>query len=62
MMDIVLSLVFAIPLLIIMAYPAMKITELLEKRMDISEQLYNRLTVGITISLSLMGGILLHIT
>ncbi len=62
MMDIVLSLVFAAPLLIIMAYPAMKITEFLEKRMEINEQLYDKLTVIITIVLSLIFGILLQIT
>ncbi len=62
MMDILLSLVFAAPLLIIMAYPAMKITEFIERRMEVSEQLYNRLTVGITIVLSLIFGILLQVT
>ncbi len=62
MMDILLSLVFALPLLILMAYPAMKITEFLETKMEISEKYYNRLTVGITIGLSLICGILLHIT
>ena len=62
MKDIVLSLVFAAPLLIIMAYPAMKITEFIETKIEISEQLYNRLTVVITILLSLICGILLHIT
>ena len=62
MMDIVLSLVYSAPLLIIMAYPAMKITEFIEKRTDISEKIYNKLTIIITIVLSLIGGILLHIT
>jgi len=62
MLDIVLSLVFAAPLLIIMAYPAMKITEYIEKRTDVSETMYNKLTVGITILLSLIFGVLLHIT
>mgnify|MGYP006922744294 CR=1 FL=1 len=62
MKDIVLSLVFAAPLLIIMAYPAMKITEFIETKIEISEQLYNRLTVVITILVSLICGILLHIT
>ena len=62
MMDIVLSLVFSAPLLILMAYPAMKITEYIETKREISEKLYNRLTVMITIGLSLTGGTLLHIT
>ena len=62
MMDIILSFVFALPLLIIMIYPAMKITEYLESKMEISEQLYNRLTVIITIILSIIFGILFKIT
>jgi len=33
MLDIVLSLVFAAPLLIIMIYPAMKITQFIEKKL-----------------------------
>ena len=62
MIDIVLALVFAVPLLILMVYPAMKIVEFLEKRMNINERLYNILTVTITIILSLFFGILLKIT
>jgi len=62
MMDIVLSLVYTAPLLIIMVYPAMKITEFIEKRTQVSEKIYNNLTVLITILLSLIGGILLHFT
>jgi len=60
--DIVLSLVYTAPLLILMAYPAMKITEFIETKMEVSEKLYNRLTVIITILLSLIIGILLHFT
>lgn len=62
MIDIVLSLVYAAPLLIIMAFPAMKITEFIEKRTHVSENIYNKLTVIITIVLSLIGGIVLHMT
>jgi hypothetical protein len=62
MMDIILSLVFSAPLLIIMVYPAMKITEYIETKVEVSEKLYNKLTVFITIILSLFFGILLHIT
>lgn len=61
MIDIVLSLVFSAPLLILMAYPAMKITEYIETKIEVSEKLYNRLTVMITIGLSLTGGTLLHV-
>lgn len=62
MMDIVLSLVYTAPLLILMAYPAMKITEFIEKRTHVSEKIYNKLTVIITIVLSLIGGTILHFT
>ena len=62
MMDIVLSLVYSAPLLIIMAYPAMKITEFIEKRNHVSEKSYNKITVILTVVLSLIGGTLLHIT
>jgi hypothetical protein len=59
MIDIILPLVFAAPLLFIMAYPAMKITEYIETKMEVNEKLYNVLTVSITILLSLISGILL---
>ncbi|MEA2019131.1 MAG: hypothetical protein U9N59_11845 [Campylobacterota bacterium] len=62
MIDIVITLVFAVPLLILMAYPAMRIVEFLETKMKIDEKLYNTLTVAITIILSLILGILLKIT
>ena len=62
MIDIILALVYTAPLLIIMAYPAMKITEFIETKMEVSEKAYNRLTVGLTIALSLICGILLKIT
>lgn len=62
MMDIVLSLVYTAPLLILMVYPAMKITEFIEKRTHVNEKIYNKLTVVITIILSLIAGTLLHFT
>ncbi len=62
MMDIVLSLVYTAPLLILMVYPAMKITEFIEKRTNVNEKIYNKLTVIITIVLSLIAGVLLHFT
>ncbi|RLA83806.1 MAG: hypothetical protein DRG78_03230 [Epsilonproteobacteria bacterium] len=62
MMDIVMSLVFSAPILIIMIYPAMKITEFIESKIDVNEKLYNKLTVIITILLSLIFGVLLQIT
>ena len=62
MIDIVITLVYAVPLLILMAYPSMKIVEFLETKMEINEKLYNILTVLITIFLSLFFAILLKIT
>jgi len=61
MKEIMLTLVFAAPLLMIMAYPAMKITEIIETKIEISEKQYNRLTVVITIVLSLIVGVLLNL-
>jgi hypothetical protein len=60
-MDIVLTLVFSVPLLIIMIYPSMKITEFIETKIEVDEKLYNRLTVTITIILSLFFGILIKV-
>jgi len=62
MKDIILSLVFAAPLLIIMVYPAMKISDWLGTKFEISNSLDDKLTVIITILLSLTFGILLQIT
>lgn len=62
MIDIVLTLVFTAPLLIIMIYPAMKITEFLDKKMTISDKVYDKLTIAITIILALIGGIIFKIT
>lgn len=62
MIDIVLTLVFTAPLLIIMIYPAMKITEFLDKRITLSDKVYDKLTIAITIILALIGGIIFKIT
>ena len=61
MKDIVLSLVFASPLLIIMIYPAMKITDWIGTKIQINQKLDNILTVTLTIVLSLIFGILIYI-
>lgn len=61
MKDIILTLVFSSVLLIMMIYPAMKITEYLETKMEISDSLYNKLTVILTIVLSLLVGGFLHL-
>lgn len=55
-MEIVLTLVFTSVLLVFMIYPAMKIVEFLETKIDISDKMYDRLTVILTIVLSLIVG------
>ena len=62
MMDILMPLVFSAPLLIIMVYPAMKISDWLSTKIEINETLDNKLTVIITVILALIFGTLLHIT
>jgi hypothetical protein len=60
MIDIVLSLVLSLPLLVIMIYPSMKIADWLSTKYTISKSLDDKLTVIITICLSLIFGFLLH--
>lgn len=55
-MEIVMTLVFSSVLLIFMIYPAMKIVEFLETKMEISNKMYDTLTVVLTIALSLIVG------
>lgn len=55
-MEIVMTLVFSSVLLVFMIYPAMRIVELLETKIDISEKMYNISTVSLTIILSLIVG------
>lgn len=55
-MEIVMTLVFTSVLLVFMIYPAMKIVEFLETKMDISDKLYDKLTVIITVVLALVTG------
>ena len=62
MIDAVLSLVLSLPLLIIMIYPAMKIADWLSKNYTINKQLDDKLTIIITIILSVIAGTILHFT
>ncbi len=55
-MQLVMVFVFSIVLLIFMIYPAMKIVEFLEKFTNISDKMYDFLTVALTIFLSLLLG------
>jgi len=55
-MEIVMTLAFSVVLLVFMIYPAMKIVEFLETKMEISDKMYNISTVVLTIVLSLVVG------
>ncbi len=55
-MQIVLTLVFSSALLVFMIYPAMKIVEFCETKMEVSDKMYNISTVVLTIVLSLIVG------
>ena len=59
-MEIVMTLVFSSVMLVFMIYPAMKIVEFLETKMEISLKMYNILTVELTIVLSLIVGLGLY--
>jgi len=59
-MEIVMTLVFSSVLLVFMIYPAMKIVEYLETKMEISDEMYNIWTIVLTIVLSLIVGIGLY--
>ena len=62
MKDIIISLTLSMPLLILMIYPSMKIADWLSKRFTISKSFDNKLTVILTIVLSIITGTLLHFT
>ena len=59
-MDILISLVYSVVLLFIMIYPSMQIIEFIGKKVAINENLYNKLTVILTIVLALSTGALLR--
>ena len=55
-MKIVIMLVFAIVMLIFMAYPAIKIAELIGHKLNLSQKNKNFLTIFLDILLSLIVG------
>ncbi len=59
-MDLVLTLVFSIVMLFFMIYPAMKITEWIDKRYPIPQKFYTAVMVSVVILLSLMIGVFLR--
>jgi len=60
MLDIILTLVFSIVMLFFMIFPAMKITEWIDKRYAIPQKFYNPVLISIVILLSLMIGVFLR--
>ena len=62
MKDIILSLALSMPLLILMIYPSMKISDWLSTKYTINKSLDDKLTVILTIVLSVIAGSLLHFT
>ncbi|MEA3419454.1 MAG: hypothetical protein U9Q90_08665 [Campylobacterota bacterium] len=60
MLDIILTLVFSIVMLIFMIFPAMKITEWIESKIEIPEKWHNPLMLVITLLLALSIGIFLR--
>lgn len=56
MIELIMPLIFSVVLLVFMIYPAMKIVEFLETKMEVSDKMYNVLTVVLTIVLSLVLG------
>jgi len=59
MLDIVLTLVFSIVMLLFMAFPAMKITEIIEKTFTISPKMHTFIFISLILLFSLMIGIFL---
>ena len=55
-MEIIMTLVFTSALLVFMIYPAIKIVDFLETKMEISDKMYSILSVSITIILALIIG------
>lgn len=55
-MQIIMTLVFSSVLLVFMIYPAIKIVEFLERKISITDKMYNILTVVITIILAIIVG------
>ena len=62
MKDIVLSLALSLPLLVIMIYPSMKIADWLSNKYKITQAIDDKLTIILTITLSVISGTLLHFT
>jgi len=60
MINIVLTLVFSIVMLVFMIYPAMKIVEVIESKVEIEEKWHNPLLIAIVVLLSIGIGLFLR--
>lgn len=60
MQDLIITLVFSVVMLVFMAFPAMKIVELLESKIALSSRFKNILQVTLTIILSILIGVFLR--
>jgi len=60
MMDVVITLVFSIVMLVFMAFPAMKIVEWIETKVDIPQKWHNPLLLFMIVFLSLLIGLFLR--
>ena len=58
-MDLVLTLVFSIVMLFFMIFPAMKITEWIDRRYPIPKRYYTPVMLSVVVILSLMIGLFL---
>jgi len=61
MLNIVLTLVFSVVMLVFMIFPAMKIVEWVEKRVEIDEKWHNPLLIFVVVMLSLSIGLFLKL-
>jgi len=60
MLNIVLTLVFSIVMLLFMAFPAIKIVEFIDKKVNLSQKSKNVYIIVVTIILSLIIGLFLR--
>ncbi|WP_456391839.1 hypothetical protein [Nitratifractor sp.] len=59
-MDLVLTLVFAIVMLLFMSVPAMKLTSMMQQRWNLPEKWHTVSVLGLTILFSLLVGLFLR--
>jgi len=59
MQDLVLTLVFSIVMLVFMAFPAMKISDWMQRKMAFSDKIHNVVQILLTVFLSLCIGLFL---